>query len=239
MAAAFGQLVRLRLPCMALFGPDALAIVGIVEGLDRIVADRGHRLVAEDALVHEGEVRHVEEVLDDARRAAGHVIRATDHLAQVGIVVFGEGQHIMRGCADAGPDQAIGLFRRVDPDLAFQVAFLQVRQRRYAMAAALLAEAPAMVGAGQGIDFQHAHRQLHAAMRAAVFPRMQLARAVAPDHELRVEQGRGQHAAGFQAVGDGDWVPVIQCDRVNERFGVQGNGVHLRNDTGQVGRISG
>ena len=62
--------------------------------------------------MHEGEMRHVEEVLDDAEARGAHLNGAADDMAAIGLVGLGDLEEAARRLAERRPAIAPALMRR-------------------------------------------------------------------------------------------------------------------------------
>ncbi|MNL57234.1 hypothetical protein D3C87_1807810 [compost metagenome] len=73
-------------------------------------------LGAQDIGVHEREMRHVEEILDDAQAGRLHRHCAAGHVAAIRLIGFRHGEDVALGGAEGGPEEAetgFGRQRRV------------------------------------------------------------------------------------------------------------------------------
>jgi len=169
------------------------------------------RAAAQPALVHVAEVRHVEEVLDDARRARIDDVGAAGGLAQARLGLGGEGGQVVDGPGlvlgrgQAHPHHAVGLARVVGAG-AVARAGLEVGHGGDVGALAAGLEAPAVVRAFQLAARHAAQRQARAAVRALVHPGVGAAGGVAPQHEVLAQQGSGGGARAHR-VGQRHGVP--------------------------------
>src|ERR1700721_4498261 len=76
-----------------------------------------------------------------------------------------------------------------------------------AMTAAIIL--PAMIEAGDVIAAHETERELHAAMRATIFPDMRDAAVVAPNHQFPVQQTRTGRTAGLDRMRQTEGMPTI------------------------------
>ena len=157
-------------------------------GLDAVVVDRRHLARAQPAFVHEAEVRHVEEVLDQARRAGLHLVGAAVELAQACVVPRPRrpAARLALACR-AAPRPGRGP-RAPHAPCARCVA--GGTKSGSAGTCTQLAAGRRSASRGTGIRalrrlrrHHAAQRKLRAAVRAAVGPGLHRARGVAPQHQ--------------------------------------------------------
>ncbi len=225
-----GMQVGLRLPGLAAGGQQAGR-----RGLHAVVVDGRGIARAQPAFVHEPEVGHVEEVLDDARRAGRHIVGAAVELAQAGVVFRGEGRKGRIARSKPHPHQAVGL-PHAEAFHAVAGRRLELRQRGHMDAAATALELPAVVGALEPAVVHAAEREARAAMGAAVGEGMRRACSIAPEDQGLVQEQRGQ-GCGADVLGQGDRVPVVVFDhRGSGLSGQRAHGIAQRACAGDQGR---
>ena len=183
-------------------------------GLDAVVVDRRHVARAEPAFVHEAEVRHVEEVLDDARRAGRHVVGAAVELAQPRIVLRPRRPAARRPRLRAAPRPGRGPRAPHAPSRGAWPA------ARSPAAPGTCAQRPPARTASRGTGIRApaafarhhaAQRELRAAVRAAVGPGLHGAGGVAPQHDAFAQQARGERRVGH-IVGQRHRMPELFFD---------------------------
>ena len=152
-----------------------------------VVVDLGIVGIAEQAGMHEGEVRHVEEVLDCAWPAGLIVIGAAVDLAEAGILPLGEAAgYRALAVPSADPDPVIFHLRLIHRRLGLGGRRLR-GMRGEAHAAAFSVIRPAVIGADQRLVLHGAQREARATMHAEVAPGMDPL-AHPPQHDVFVEQ---------------------------------------------------
>ena len=86
-------------------------------------------LRAEDILVHERKMRHVEKVLDDAKARSAHLHPTAWHEAAIGFACFRNIENLTLGFSQGGPDATVALAKRQRRSaLAVVSRFRDVRQ---------------------------------------------------------------------------------------------------------------
>src|SRR5262249_35877463 len=149
------------------------------------------------AFVDEAEVRHVEEVLDEARCARLDVVRAAVDLAHAGVKLGSEhrdGRFALRWRVDAHPNESACLTCRISRG-AVRGRRDEGWQRRNMRASPARLESPTVIRAFElrpALAFNHAaERQLRSTVRAAVCPGVHCALAIAPEHEVLSQEPDG------------------------------------------------
>ena len=155
---------------------------------DVVVPHLRARRIAEDAGVHIREMRHVEEVLDDARPARWRRHRArTTPCAAPGRRIRETAAPVRRACRGRPTPARTSPCTWYAPHAGLRRAGA-VRAAPASPCSARRVEMPAVVGADHFVAFDLADGQPGAAVRAAVLPGVGLAAAIAPQHEFAAEQ---------------------------------------------------
>ncbi len=159
-----------------------------------VVAHLRVRLGAQHPGVHEREVRHIEEVLDDAGSAGVHDLRLVVVLTDAGHVPLREVGRWLLGCAaERHEDHAVAL-AHVEHREAGVRRWCEIGRRRLADALAAAVVDPAVVGAHEGLTPDLPEGQRRAAVGTLVAGRVEGAVRGAPEHERRVEQRHAQRS---------------------------------------------
>ena len=201
-AALLRQRVAQRLPGLAAVGDEAVR-----RGFDTVLGQSRVGAVTEPAFVHKAEVRHLEKVLNDARRAGRDQVRAAEQLAQMRVVFgFECGQRAAAGC-HPNPHQPRG-FAHFESAGAVRCRWRERRQGRDENTLPRSLELPAVVRALEPrAAFDHPpERELGAAVRAAVSEGVRFAGSVTPQHHVFSQQTCGQRRAA-EFVGSNNRVP--------------------------------